>query len=123
MLGIFIPWKSANTTNQYFQEPVVKHLPLTGKVCVMYFSCLELSEDAELMGRTLLILIILHIFNEILPWARTCAIHFGDSNYYLKKRWISLAGVAQWIECWAENQRVTSLIPSQGMCLGCRPGS
>ena len=33
-----------------------------------------------------------------------------------------LAGVAQWIECWPENQRVTSLIPSQGTCLGCGPG-
>ena len=29
-----------------------------------------------------------------------------------------LAGVAQWIECWPENQRVTGLIPSQGICLG-----
>ena len=34
----------------------------------------------------------------------------------------ALAGVAQWIEHWAENQRVTSLIPSQGTCLGCGPG-
>ena len=35
----------------------------------------------------------------------------------------TLAGVAQWIECWPANQRVTNLIPSQGICLGCRPGS
>ena len=35
---------------------------------------------------------------------------------------LSLAGVAQWIECWPANQRVTSSIPSQGACLGCRPG-
>ena len=33
-----------------------------------------------------------------------------------------LAGVAQWIECWPVNQRAGSLIPSQGTCLGCRPG-
>ena len=26
------------------------------------------------------------------------------------------------IECWPVNQRVTSLIPSQGTSLGCRPG-
>ena len=29
----------------------------------------------------------------------------------------ALAGVAQWIECWPMNQRVTSSIPSQGICL------
>ena len=34
----------------------------------------------------------------------------------------ALAGVAQWIEFWPENQRVTSSIPSQGTCLGCGPG-
>ena len=35
---------------------------------------------------------------------------------------LTLAGVAQWIEHEPENQRVTGSIPSQGMCLGCRPG-
>ena len=35
---------------------------------------------------------------------------------------IALAGVAQWIECQPVNQRVTGSIPSQGTCLGCRPG-
>ena len=34
----------------------------------------------------------------------------------------ALAGVAQRIECWAANKRVTSSIPSQSTCLGCRPG-
>ena len=34
-----------------------------------------------------------------------------------------MAGVAQWIECQPANQRVASLIPSQGTCLGCRPGA
>ena len=34
----------------------------------------------------------------------------------------ALAGVAQWTECRPSNQRVTSLIPSQGTCLGCGPG-
>ena len=33
------------------------------------------------------------------------------------------AGVAQWIECWPLNPKVTSLIPSQGTCLGCGLGS
>ena len=34
----------------------------------------------------------------------------------------ALAGVVQWMECWPVNQKVTGLIPSQGTCLGCRPG-
>ena len=34
----------------------------------------------------------------------------------------SLVGVAQWIECWPENQRVASLIPSQSTYLDCRLG-
>ena len=33
-----------------------------------------------------------------------------------------MAGVAQWIEHWPVNQKVTTLIPSQGPCLGCGPG-
>ena len=33
-----------------------------------------------------------------------------------------MAGVAQWTERWPANQRVTGLIPSQGTCLGFRPG-
>ena len=34
----------------------------------------------------------------------------------------TLVGVAQWIECRPENQRVAGSIPSQGTCLGCGPG-
>ena len=34
----------------------------------------------------------------------------------------ALTGVAQWTECQPENQKVTSLIPSQGTCLDCGPG-
>ena len=34
----------------------------------------------------------------------------------------ALAGVAQWIECWPANQRVTGLVPSQGTCLSYEPG-
>ena len=34
----------------------------------------------------------------------------------------ALAGVAQWMECEPANQRVVGLNPSQGTCLGCRPG-
>ena len=33
-----------------------------------------------------------------------------------------MAGVAQWTEHGPANQKVTSSIPSQGTCLGCRPG-
>ena len=35
---------------------------------------------------------------------------------------IALAGVAQCIDYEPVNQRVTGSIPSQGTCLGCRPG-
>ena len=35
---------------------------------------------------------------------------------------VTLAGVAQWIECWPTKQTVTGSIPSQGTCLGCGPG-
>ena len=34
----------------------------------------------------------------------------------------ALADVAQWTECQPVNQRVADSIPSQGTCLGCRPG-
>ena len=40
----------------------------------------------------------------------------------VRKKKIILAAVDQWIECWLVNQRVASLIPSQGTCLGCWPG-
>ena len=36
--------------------------------------------------------------------------------------WLTLAGMAQWIECRPVNQRVTSSIPNQGTCLSCWPG-
>ena len=39
-----------------------------------------------------------------------------------KNKLTALAGVAQWIECQPANQRVSGSIPSQGTCLGCRPG-
>ena len=39
----------------------------------------------------------------------------------LKNIGVALAGVAKWIESWSANQRVTSLIPSLSICLGCRP--
>ena len=35
---------------------------------------------------------------------------------------VTPAGVAQWIEYWPANQRVTGSIPSQGTFLGCGPG-
>ena len=35
---------------------------------------------------------------------------------------MALAGMAQWIECQPVNQSIASSIPSQGTCLGCRPG-
>ena len=32
--------------------------------------------------------------------------------------WPALVGVAQWIECWPVNQKVTGSIPHEGTCLG-----
>ena len=34
----------------------------------------------------------------------------------------ALVDVAQWIEHWTVNQKVTGSISGQGTCLGCRPG-
>ena len=34
---------------------------------------------------------------------------------------LSLAGVAQWIECYVVNRGLTGFIPCQGTCLGCGP--
>ena len=50
---------------------------------------------------------------------------FNDINNALlfkKKLGAALAGMAQWIEHRGANQNITSSIPSQGTCLGCRPG-
>ena len=58
-------------------------------------------------------------------------IYKGKKNYTvnihvlppkLKNTETALAGVAQWIECQPANQKVTGSVPSQGTCLGCRPG-
>ena len=38
------------------------------------------------------------------------------------KRTLTLAGVAQCIECQPANQKAAGSIPSQGICLICRPG-
>ena len=46
----------------------------------------------------------------------------GMKKICFLKIFFAPAGVAQWIECWPENQRVTSSIPSQGTCLGCGSG-
>ena len=40
----------------------------------------------------------------------------------IKMKNFALAGVAQWIECWPANRKVTGSIPGQGTCLGCGPG-
>ena len=41
----------------------------------------------------------------------------------IKVEEVALAGVAQWIECQPAKPGVAGLIPSQGTCLGHRPGS
>ena len=52
----------------------------------------------------------------------TTSIHPSVSICTSAKCASALAGVAQWIECWPANQRVTGSILSQETCLGCRPG-
>ena len=42
--------------------------------------------------------------------------------FQFKSKYKALAGVAQWIEFGPANQSIAGLIPSQGTCLGCRPG-
>ena len=53
--------------------------------------------------------------------ASGCGISFGVDYSILKLHfspgWCSSVDLA-----WAANQRVAGLIPSQGTCLGCRPG-
>ena len=64
-------------------------------------------------------------WNQYIPHLKSLTSHpvltvqLGET---LKMPPVTLAGVAQWIEHWPANQRVTGLIPSQGTCLGCRPG-
>ena len=54
-------------------------------------------------------------------WVRKSSV--GQFLFFLKNFiYLALAAMAQWIEGRPVNQRVTSLIPSQGTCLGCRPG-
>ena len=46
----------------------------------------------------------------------------GRGEDWMKDGEGALASVTQWIEHGPENQRVAGSIPSQGTCLGCRPG-
>ena len=51
-----------------------------------------------------------------------CPINSVVSESVLQCAPLVLAGVVQWIERRPAKQRVTGSIPSQGTCLGCRPG-
>ena len=46
----------------------------------------------------------------------------GGQITVIKETEEALAGVAQWTECQPVDQRVAGSIPSQGTCLGRRPG-
>ena len=62
-----------------------------------------------------------HLHNLTLPLL-LIHLHFPiltSSHNYFKVKFISLAGVAQWIEPWPVNQKVASSIPTHGTCLGC----
>ena len=45
-----------------------------------------------------------------------------DQEPDIRRLSLAMAGVAQWTECRPRNQRVAGSIPSQGTCLGCKPG-
>ena len=55
-------------------------------------------------------------------YKRLLPVNFSMFKNMMKRPTGTLAHVAQWIECWFANQGVIGLIPSQGTCLGCRPG-
>ena len=51
-------------------------------------------------------------------------VYFGPGRWWvIKIKWgLALVSVVQWIEHWPEKLKVAGSIPSQGTCLGCRPG-
>ena len=57
--------------------------------------------------------------------AKECCSFLSQTDYWSlqKSAHPALADVAQWTECWCANQMVAGSIPSQGTCLGFRPGS
>ena len=136
------------TTNLYFLIPLPFtpsppiHPPLRQpSVCSLYlwvsfyFICLYYSLDYTYEWNRMVSVFLWLISLSIIPSRSIHAVtnckfslfyglvilHQSSSpgNFY----WIkSLAGVAQWLECQPVNHRVTGSIPSQGTCLGCRPG-
>ena len=48
---------------------------------------------------------------------------FLSHRNHERSAYSALAAVAQWIERWPASQGVSASIPSQGTCLGCRPGA
>ena len=61
-----------------------------------------------------------HLFTYIYLDRDSYVDHWRGSSIK-KLDFAALAGVAQWIERWPVNQRVTGSIPSQGTCLDCGP--
>ena len=62
-----------------------------------------------------------HIFTIVPKEIRKNSLH-PEGVIMVKYKDGALAGVAQWVECWRANQRVTGSIPSQGTRLGGGPG-
>ena len=59
-----------------------------------------------------------------IEWEKIFANHVSDKGKYPKyiRNLYASTGVAQWVRHHPANQKVTGSIPSQGTCLGCRPG-
>ena len=85
---------------------------------LLHFPVLICWLDLELADGQILNLTLLH--DSRISFVPHCAMLRRWSFKKLLK--CALAGVAEWIERQPLNQRVTSLIPSQSTCLGCRPG-
>ena len=59
---------------------------------------------------------------EVIRWGEGRRINGHTQKLGMKLAAVALADMAQWIECGPANQRVAGSSPSQGTCLGCRPG-
>ena len=56
-------------------------------------------------------------------YEKTFENHPSDKLVSKVDKEVALTGVGQWVGRLLVKEKVTSLIPGQGTCLGCRPGS
>ena len=87
----------------------------------------SISQLLKSLNSILMSISNLYIFNQQFIIRVKIILNYSDdvqcSDEVIIIEWLALAGVVQWIECWPVTQRVATWIPSQGTCLGCRPGT